>query len=311
MLKKVLIIANPGSGIGEAPAHARTLHDLLIEEYQSTVHLRETEKVGDAKEWAELAKSEQYDTVICLGGDGTVNEVINGLMLVEEPPVLSFVPIGTANDLGRVLGFDMSPETAINQFKQLALDAIDIGQVNQHYFMDAVAIGEIPAAIMETDYEKKNRLGYLAYIVDGAKAILDNKDQEYEVVNSRGEVFQISTKLIVVALNSSLAGIENLIAHRQYNDGLLQFFALKGNVVMSSIETLATEAGIPEENINDEKLLSFSDTSVSIQLANPDNQEKIFPNVDGDEGPRLPLEIKVHKEALRVLRPDSLSTESM
>lgn len=304
MLKKVLIIANPGSGKGEAPEHAETLRKLLMEEYNCEIDTRQTGKVGDAKDWAESAKSEGFDTVICLGGDGTVNEVINGLMLVKEPPLFSFVPIGTANDLGRVLGFDMSPETAINQFKDLKVDTLDIGQVNEQYFMDAVAVGEISTAIMETDYEKKNRLGYLAYVADAAKAILDYKDHEYQIVNSNNEVFQVKSKLVVIAMNSSLAGIENLIAHREHKDGLLQFFALKGNVLASSIVTLATEAGIPKENVNDDKLLAFSDTNVSIKLMDDDNNnEEISSNVDGDEGPKIPLEIKVHKEALRVLKP--------
>lgn len=311
MLKNVLIIANPGSGVGEAPEHAQTLSDFLSKNYKSKINLRETTKVGDAKEWAQSAKSEGYDAVICLGGDGTVNEVINGLMLVENPPVFSFVPIGTANDLGRVLGFDMNPSEAIHQFKNLELDVLDIGQVNQQYFMDAVAIGEIPTAIMETDYEKKNRLGYLAYVTDAAKAIMANEEKAYEVINSKGEIYQLSTKLIVIAMNSSLAGIEHLISHRKHNDGLMQIFALKGNVVMSGVETLATEAGISEENVNDKKLMSFSDTEVSIHLAKGEDHEKVFSNVDGDRGPQLPLEIKVHKEALQVLRPSSQSDEHL
>lgn len=302
MLKKILMIANPGSGKGNAPDHAQNLECIIKDEYEADVDIRETTEVGDAEEWAKAAKGEGYDTVICLGGDGTVNEVINGLMAVEEPPVFSFVPIGTANDLGRVLGFNMSPEVALEQFSDLELDLIDIGQVNDQYFMDVVAIGDIPTAVMETDSDKKNRLGFLAYVVDSAKVIVNNDNKVYEVTNSKGESFTFESNVIVAALTSSVGGMEKLIEHREYNDGLLHFFALKGNIIASAVETLAKEGGIPEESINNDTILTFSDNNVSIKLVE-DSAEEIFANVDGDEGPSLPLELKVHKQALKVLRP--------
>lgn len=303
MLKKILMIANPGSGKGEAPEHAEKLSRTLKDTYNSEVDIRETSQIEDAKNWAQSAKSEHYDTVICLGGDGTVNEVINGLMLVEEPPAFSFIPMGTANDLGRVLGFDMNPETAIAQFEHLELDAIDIGQISEQYFMNVVAVGDIPTAVMETDSDKKNNLGFLAYIADGAKVIVEGDGKEYQVTNSSDEEFTFTSNAIVVALTSSVGGMENLIEHREYKDGFLQFFALKGEVVASSLETLANAAGIPEGYTNNDSLLAFSDHRVSIQLSDTEGDEEILSNVDGDEGPALPIDIQVHKEALKVLRP--------
>lgn len=300
MLKNILMIANPGSGKGDAPEHAENLSHILQKTYNSKIDIRETSKIEDAKNWAKSASSEDYDTVICLGGDGTVNQVINGLMTVEEPPVFSFVPMGTANDLGRVLGFEMSPELAIDQFKDLEEDAIDIGQVNEEYFMDPVAVGDIPMAVMETDSDKKNKLGFLAYVVDSAKEIMDNNEKKFQVTDSQGATYEFTSNAIVVALTSSVGGMENIIEHHKYNNGLLQFFALKGNVVTSSVETLANEGGIPEEHTNNETLLAFLDKSVSIQLV---DDEKMLSNVDGDEGPTLPLNIKVHEKALKVLRP--------
>ena len=301
MLKRILIIANPGSGKGEASKHVEKLSDVLKEEYDSEIDIRETTKFGDAKNWAQAAKDEKYDTVICLGGDGTVNEVVNGLMLREEPPVFSFVPIGTVNNLGRVLGFGMNPETAIEQFRNLDMDSIDIGQVNEQYFISSVAVGDIPMATMETDSEQKNRLGFLAYVAEGAKAVVEGEGKEYHVTNSNGEVFKFTSNAIIIPLTSSVGGVENIIEHRDYKDGLLQFIALKGNVVASTLKTLAKNGGIPVEPTNNETLLAFSGNEVSLQLLN--NEEKMSSNVDGDKGPELPLNIKVHKEALRVLKP--------
>lgn len=303
MLKRILIIANPGSGKGEAIEQAEELSSVLKEKYDSEVIVRETSKFDDAKNWASAAKQENFDTVICLGGDGTVNEVINGLMSVEEPPVFSFVPTGTVNNLGRVLGFDPNPDKAIKQFENIELDTLDVGQVNEKYFISSVAVGNIPTAFMETDSEQKNRLGFLAYAIEGAKAAVEDEVKKYQVINSDGEVFELNSNAILFALTSNVGGIENLIKHRNYNDGLLQFGALKGNVIASTLKTLASEEGIPEENINSDELLAFSDNEVSLQLLN--NEEKVVSSVDGDEGPTLPLNIKVHKEALKIIKPKS------
>lgn len=279
------------------------MRDTLKETYPCEIELRETTDIGDATEWAKAAKEENFDTVICLGGDGTVNEVINGLMMVEEPPLFSFVPMGTANDLGRVLGFDMNPDQAIEQFKELKEDVIDIGQVNDDYYMDVVAIGDIPTAVMETDSDKKNKFGFFAYVLDGAKAIVDGDNKTYKVVNSKGEEFTFESNAILVAMTSSIGGMENLIEHRKYNDGLFQFAALKGNVVASTINTIANDGGVPEDFVDNDTLLAFSDDYVRIELLDDDDSEPMLSNVDGDEGPALPLEIKVHKSALKVLRP--------
>lgn len=302
MLKKVLMIANPGSGKGLAPEYAKRLSDILAAEYDAEVDICETTDVGDATEWAKNAKSEQYDTVICLGGDGTVNEVINGLMQVEEPPLFSFVPIGTANDLGRVLGFEMDPDLAIKQFRELVVDSIDIGQVNDLYFMDAVAVGDIPTAVMETDSEKKNKFGYFAYVLESAKAVLDGEKRRYQVRNSNGDVFTFHSNAIIVALTSSIGGMENVVEHRDYKDGMFQFAALKGNIIESTLYTLGNEGGIPEGVIDNDSLLAFSDKQLRIELL--ESEDKIYANVDGDEGPALPLEIKVYNEALKVLKPE-------
>lgn len=304
MFENVLIIANPGSGKGLAPEYARMLKETLQENYPCEVALRETAEIGDATEWAKQARDDGFDAVMCLGGDGTVNEVISGLMLVEEPPLFSFVPLGTANDLGRVLGFDMNPDQAINQFKNLTEDVIDVGQVNDEFFIDIVAVGDIPTAVMETDSEMKNRFGFFAYVIDGAKAITNGDNKRFKVTNSEEEEFVFESNAVLVALTSSVGGMENLIEHREYKDGLFQFAALKGNVIASTLTTLANESGIPEEKINNETLLSFSDHSVRIEAVQVEGtDETMLSNVDGDEGPVLPLEIKVHKQAIRVLRP--------
>lgn len=305
MLGKVLIIANPGSGKGEAPQYAQQLEKNLLDTYDCEIEIRETTEVGDAEKWAKEAKDDQFDTVICLGGDGTVNEIVNGLMQVDNPPQFSFVPMGTANDLGRVLGFDMDPEKAVEQFKALEVDKVDVGQVNDLYFIDVVAIGDLSTAVMETDSDKKNSFGFFAYVMDGAKVVIEGKGDLFEVKNAAGETFEFKSNLVLMALTSSLGGIENIIPHADHKNGLIQFVGLKGGLVTSAIQTLVNDGGISAEHTDNENVLSFTDTNMSLRLIEEDDvdAEPMLPNVDGDEGPALPLEVKVHHQALNVLKP--------
>ena len=305
MLGKVLIIANPGSGKGEAPQYAQQLEKNLLDTYDCEIEIRETTEVGDAEKWAKEAKDDQFDTVICLGGDGTVNEIVNGLMQVDNPPQFSFVPMGTANDLGRVLGFDMDPEKAVEQFKALEVDKVDVGQVNDLYFIDVVAIGDLSTAVMETDSDKKNSFGFFAYVMDGAKAVIEGKGDLFEVKSAAGETFEFKSNLVLMALTSSLGGIENIIPHADHKNGLIQFVGLKGGLVTSAIQTLVNDGGISAEHTDNENVLSFTDTNMSLRLIEEDDvdAEPMLSNVDGDEGPALPLEVKVHHQALNVLKP--------
>lgn len=302
MIKNALIIANPGSGKGEAPEYAKKLEKVLFDTYDCTVEVRETTEVGDAEKWAKEAKDNQKDTVICLGGDGTVNEIVTGLMQVENAPQFSFVPMGTANDLGRVLGFEMDYDEAVEQFRSLEVDKVDVGQVNEDYFIDVVAIGDLSTAVMETDSDKKNKLGFFAYVIDGTKAVMEGKGDRYEVENSKGETFEFNSNLVLAASTSSLGGVEGIVEHGNYKNGQIQFAALKDGLVTSALQTLVDDGGIPREFTDNDNLLAFMDTSLKLRLLESDD-EKVYSNVDGDEGPALPLEITVHKQALSVLKP--------
>ena len=90
-----------------------------------------------------------------MGGDGTVNEAVNGLAPHDKRPNFGFFPLGTVNDLARALAIPLDPKEAIESFAVDHTRKIDIGQVNQAYFTNVVAIGMIPAAINNVEVEEK------------------------------------------------------------------------------------------------------------------------------------------------------------
>lgn len=298
MLKNVLIIPNPGSGKGKAVEYGEQLGQLLEETYQATVEVRATTEVGDAKQWSSMALSDGFDTVICLGGDGTVNETVDGLLQNEEVPYFGFVPLGTVNDLGRVLGYDMEPAKAIEQYRTVRTVPLDIGQINgDSHFINVIAIGAVPESVMHTGSEDKNKFGVLAYLRDGVKAYFNQDKYQIEVKLAEGEVHEIKTDLAIIALTNSVAGIEVMIPHASYDDGLVHFIAPKGAIAKSTIQTLF-DGGIPSKESDSMYVLAASEMTISCH-----SHETVESNVDGDQGPDLPLTIKVLKHRLQAIVP--------
>lgn len=298
MLKHILIIPNPGSGKGKAVDYGNRLAELLKETYQAKVEVRPTTALGDAKQWSSTAVRDGFDTVICLGGDGTVSETVDGLLQNDDVPYFGFVPLGTVNDLGRVLGYDMNPDRAIEQYRDLKTVPLDIGQMNgESHFINVIAVGAVPESVMHTGADDKNKLGVFAYLRDGVKAYFNQDKYLLEIKTGNGEVRKIETNLVIIALTNSVAGIEVLIPHASYNDGLVHLIAPKGALALSTIQTLF-EGGIhPQET---DSMYVMADTEMTISCLSHDRVES---NVDGDQGPDLPLTIKVLKHRLQAIVP--------
>lgn len=298
LLKNVLIIPNPGSGKGNAVDYGNRLSQVLEETYQATVEVRPTEGIGDAKKWSAEALKDGFDTVICLGGDGTVSETVDGLLQNDDVPYFGFVPLGTVNDLGRVLGYDMNPDKAIEQYRDLKTVPLDIGQINgESHFINVIAIGAVPESVMHTDSDDKNKLGVFAYIRDGVKAYFKQDKYQLEIKDAQGNIREIETNLAIIALTNSVAGIETLIPHASYDDGLVHLLAPKGAIAKSTIQTFFEGGVHPEET---ESMLVLADTEITITSK---SQGEIETNVDGDQGPNLPLKIKVLKHRLQAIVP--------
>ena len=143
-LGQTLIIANPAahSGKGERAALLAMRFFSSFRSTTSSCEVRLTESAGDAQRMASNAHS--YDTVIALGGDGIIHEVINGLMLIASDmrPLLGIIPMGSGNDFARTLGMTKNnPEKSINELLGGNRRTIDLGCVNGVFFMQTLSFG--------------------------------------------------------------------------------------------------------------------------------------------------------------------------
>ena len=132
------------------------------------IKVRVTRKKGDARRYA--AEAGEADLLIAAGGDGTLNEVVHGLMDLSKAarPVLGIVPLGTANDFATGCGIPHDPEQALALCLEGEALPIDIGKANEHWFLNAASVGFGAEVTATTPPELKRLLGQAAYTVMGA-----------------------------------------------------------------------------------------------------------------------------------------------
>lgn len=297
-MSKAIVIVNPTSGKEEGQTYGPEVQKILQDMYDDVV-LKWTEAEGDATRFAREACREGVDAIYALGGDGTVNECVNGIAPEDNRPAFGFIPLGTVNDLGRVLDIPMNPKKAIKELPHRVKRTIDVGRINDQYFVDIVAVGSIPDAIHATPIEKKTKLGPLAYVIDSVKA-LNEKEVYPFTFTIDGEELEADSFLVLIALTNSVGGIKTMIPDAQVDDGYLHLAVVKGETVADKIALVPKIfAGTLTE---DENILyrKFKEGRVALKA---DAVDTVYSNVDGDAGDPLPIALTVLPRHMDVLVP--------
>lgn len=168
--KKLLLIVNPFSGKAKMVTNLMAVTRILSEKgFEVTVY--PTKKAGDATSRAAAVKQDEYDRIVVCGGDGTLNEVITGLMKSGVKCKIGYVPAGTLNEWS--LGLKI-PRSIIDATKVAANDNevfLDIGKFGDRYFSYTASFGAFTEASYSTPQEFKNVLGQAAYFFGGIKSI--------------------------------------------------------------------------------------------------------------------------------------------
>ncbi len=162
--KKVLLIINPCAGKSKKRPDTFDIVKCFPADYK--IDLEFTRCQGDATRIVK-EKTEGHDIVVCCGGDGTLNEVINGIMDMPTRVPVGYIPIGTTNDLATTLGIPSKVEDAVNLIVGGHMNWYDIGLFNNRYFTYTAAFGAFTKSSYNTSQKMKNRFGHAAYIMNG------------------------------------------------------------------------------------------------------------------------------------------------
>lgn len=225
-MNRLLFIYNPTSGTGQVkPALAPVLDVFAKAGWLTTAY--PTQCKGDAARTArELAP--QFDRVICAGGDGTLSEVAAGLMELESPPPLGYIPFGSTNDCATTMKLPRKPrEAALIAAGTGVPTPIDIGLLNDTPFVYVAAFGAFTKVAYDTPQDLKNTFGHLAYIFAGI-ASLPTIAPYHMAVEYDGQVLEDDFYFGMVSNSQSIGGIKPpKVEQVVLDDGLFEVTLVK------------------------------------------------------------------------------------
>lgn len=235
MPKKIMLIVNPFSGRGLSKNTLGVIVSLLCSEgYIVSVFSTELDCPDAlAREYAK-----DYDSVVCVGGDGTLSGAAAGLMQIDAPPPLGFIPNGTTNDLAATFALSRDPKAAVTAFIKGCPVPLDIGTFDDRYFTYIAAFGAFTGASYSTKQTVKRALGHFAYVIDGL-ASMPTIRPEHTIVEYDDGVIEGDYIFGSVTNSTSIGGLVKLDKKTvDLQDGLFEVILVKKPVNMSELGTI-------------------------------------------------------------------------
>lgn len=233
-MKELLFIYNPTSGKGRV---AEGLSDVLdvFTKRGWLVTAYPTQAKGDASRVArELGP--QYERVVCAGGDGTLSETVAGLMALDSPPLLGYIPFGSTNDCAANLNLPKIPtHAALIAAGEGIPRPSDIGKLNGNPFVYVAAFGAFTQVAYETSQDLKNAFGHLAYVMEGIAALPSIAPYHIKVEYD-GNVLEDDFYFGMVSNAYSIGGIKLPgKEHVVLDDGLFEVDLIKKPVSLADV----------------------------------------------------------------------------
>lgn len=266
-MQKVLLIVNPVAGKTQGKNALFPLTQALCKAgYLPTTYI--TGGRGDATHVTRSMAAE-HDMVICCGGDGTLNEVINGMLDTNASVPLGYIPAGSTNDFANSLRLKSKPLLALQDILTGDVDEVDVGLFNGHRRFSYIAsFGMFTAASYNAPQETKNALGHLAYLLEGTKELFATAPTYTVEAEANGIVYKGQYLFGAVCNSTSVAGLVQLNPELvNMSDGLFE-------VVMVRRPTNVAELGRILTSINtgdfDPELFDFFKASeVTFRMDTP------------------------------------------
>ena len=295
-MKKMLLIINPHSGMKRANKY---LTDILMifSEYGYDVNVKLTTGPGDATEYAKKYGKE-VSLVVCIGGDGTFNETISGIIASECKTPLGYIPAGSTNDFATSLGISKKPVEAARDIMTGVHTKIDIGMFNDRYFSYIASFGAFTKVSYTTPQSKKNLLGHTAYVLEGLKDLPTIKAEHIRFKIGDKE-FDDDYIFGAVCNSTSIGGFaafdQDVV---DLKDGLFEILLVKSPKNLIELNTIIFSANNRDYNNDMVTLISASEAVITAS-------ESLSWSLDGERMDGCTeIRMKIIPSALTLVVPD-------
>lgn len=225
-MKRLLFIYNPHAGKGLLKPKVSDIVDMFVKAGYEVV-IYPTQAYQDAYKKVSEYDARAYDLVVCSGGDGTLDEVVTGMMQREERDPIGYIPTGTVNDFANSLHIPRDIMKAADTAVNGNLFSCDVGRFNEDVFVYIAAFGVFTDVSYQTNQQMKNVLGHLAYLLEGTKRIFNVPSYKIKVTHDE-EVIEDEFILGMVTNSRSVGGFRNMIGKNViFDDGLFEVTLIK------------------------------------------------------------------------------------
>lgn len=237
-------------------------------------------------------KSGDYKYILIAGGDGTVDSVVNAMAKNGISLPIGILPVGTANDFSKFLGIPADVEEACKQILNSEVKSVDLGSINDKYFVNVASTGLFTDVSQKTDVNLKNTIGKLAYYLKGLEELPNFRKLSVNIFSKEVEFH--GDMYLMLVFNGKTAGNFNLATRADACDGLLDIIMFKAVQIYELLPLFFKV--LRGEHLDSNKVLYFKTDYLRIEC-----NEDIVTDIDGEKGPDFPLEIKCIKGGLKIL----------
>jgi diacylglycerol kinase (ATP) len=312
VMQRVALIYNPVSGQYSARREAAVQGALaVLRDAGIAAEALVTHEVGSATVHAQEAVRAGYDTIFACGGDGTVHEVLQGI--VGTDVALGVIPLGTANALASDLGLIASPAKVARILIDATPVRVSVGRIHFHdsagnpssrYFTVAAGVGADALLMSRLDARLKRRLGYVLYMIEAARILVTHSFPLFEAVvpaNGSGAARVVDvSQLLAVRVRSFGGALKNLAPGASLRNGTLSLLAFKTRSRLRYLLFLLAVVARKHTFAREVELLEIP--SIECRPRNG-SHESIFVEADGEVLGLLPVRIEVVPHSLNLLVP--------
>ena len=225
-MKRLLFIYNPHAGKELLKPKLSDIIDIFVKAGYEVVAYP-TQSYRDAYRKVSEYDSDEYDLVVCSGGDGTIDEVVTGMMQRDKRDPIGYIPTGTTNDFANSLHIPKGLLRAADNAVNGTLFPCDVGKFNDDIFVYIAAFGLFTDVSYQTKQEMKNVLGHLAYVLEGTKRLFNVPSYRIKVTHD-GETLEDEFIFGMVTNSRSVGGFRNMIGKQVvFDDGLFEVTLIK------------------------------------------------------------------------------------
>ena len=291
-MRKIKLIYNSIAG----QSKFKYFLDTIIEQFE--IHGFEVSifRVGKKSNLYEYLKDTDEKTygIIVAGGDGTLNRVVNVMMQNNIKVPLGVIPAGTSNDFAKHIKMPSNFTDCINRILRGNIHEVDVGKVNDKYFINVCSAGLFSDTSQKVDVALKNIVGKVAYFAAGIKSMIKFKPFDVKVETENNIIIE-KVSLILIFNGSSVGGMNRFTAGSDIEDGLFDILVIKSKPFLTSVGMFFKI--LVGRHFSDENVIYMKEPWIKVDKFRGECEDL---DMDGDKGPTFPMEVKCIKGGLKM-----------